>query len=380
MGEHRKRKQRKIVAAVGTTGVAGVAVMTAATPSHAASTSTWEKVAACESTNNWHINTGNGYFGGLQFTESTWLAYGGGAYAPRADLATKSQQIMIAEKVLKAQGPGAWPVCSVRAGLTNGGPAPRLAAPSVHKAAPRAVTRAPTTTQASMAAAYALAKIGLPYVYGAEGPHAFDCSGLTQAAWRSAGVHIPRTSEAQWHGLRHVSVPRVGDIIVYRGGGHVALYIGHGQIVEAPRPGASIRKAPWRSGWYASHFTGIVRPHSRTVPTEEVPPPKVVPKAAPKHVTPKAAPRWAKPDHVAPKHETPAAPVVEQGKTITHTVVPGDTLYHLAQLYDVKGGWNAIFHANLDKIQKYADQHGAAADGNWIYPGEVITIPGAQKV
>jgi hypothetical protein len=71
----------------------------------------WDAVAQCESGGNWSINTGNGYYGGLQFSSSTWLAYGGGAYAPRADLATRGQQIAIAEKVLAVQGAGAWPVC-----------------------------------------------------------------------------------------------------------------------------------------------------------------------------------------------------------------------------------------------------------------------------
>jgi outer membrane murein-binding lipoprotein Lpp len=71
----------------------------------------WDAVALCESGGNWSINTGNGYYGGLQFSSSTWLAYDGDAYAPRADLATKAQQIAVAEEVLAAQGPGAWPTC-----------------------------------------------------------------------------------------------------------------------------------------------------------------------------------------------------------------------------------------------------------------------------
>jgi len=90
---------------------------------HAAPESTWDKVAQCESTNNWKINSGNGFYGGLQFTASTWREFGGTQYAARADLATKGQQIAIAEKVLASQGPGAWPVCSVKAGLTRGGAA-----------------------------------------------------------------------------------------------------------------------------------------------------------------------------------------------------------------------------------------------------------------
>jgi hypothetical protein len=71
----------------------------------------WDAVAQCESGGNWSIDTGNGYYGGLQFDASTWDAYGGNAYATRADLATKAQQIAVAEQVLAGQGPGAWPVC-----------------------------------------------------------------------------------------------------------------------------------------------------------------------------------------------------------------------------------------------------------------------------
>ena len=77
----------------------------------AATVHNWDGVARCESSGNWAINTGNGYYGGLQFSYSTWLAYGGGAYAPRADLASKAQQIVIAERTLRGQGIGAWPVC-----------------------------------------------------------------------------------------------------------------------------------------------------------------------------------------------------------------------------------------------------------------------------
>lgn len=98
-----------------TAGGAGIALpFIGAGAAHAATVDTWNKVAACESTNNWHINTGNGYYGGLQFSQSTWRAFGGTAYAARADLATRDQQIAVAEKVLGSQGPQAWPVCSRR--------------------------------------------------------------------------------------------------------------------------------------------------------------------------------------------------------------------------------------------------------------------------
>jgi LysM repeat protein len=71
----------------------------------------WSAIAACESGGNWSANTGNGFYGGLQFTEQTWLGYGGGRYAASANLATQAQQIDVAELVLAGQGIGAWPVC-----------------------------------------------------------------------------------------------------------------------------------------------------------------------------------------------------------------------------------------------------------------------------
>jgi resuscitation-promoting factor RpfB len=79
--------------------------------------SVWDRLAQCESGGNWAINTGNGYYGGLQFLGSTWRAYGGNEYASRADLASREQQIDIAERVLDDVGWGAWPACTKRLGL-----------------------------------------------------------------------------------------------------------------------------------------------------------------------------------------------------------------------------------------------------------------------
>ncbi|MFD8570628.1 transglycosylase family protein [Streptomyces sp. NPDC059639] len=126
-GRHRRYQPSRVNRAslTVTVGGAGMAIpLIGAGGAQAADAGTWNKVAACESSNNWSINTGNGFYGGLQFTASTWSAYGGGAYAQRADLATKDQQIAVAEKVLASQGPGAWPVCSQRAGLARGAATP----------------------------------------------------------------------------------------------------------------------------------------------------------------------------------------------------------------------------------------------------------------
>ncbi|MBH5336606.1 LysM peptidoglycan-binding domain-containing protein [Streptomyces pactum] len=122
-GKHRRpSKATRIATLAGVTGAAVAApLLGAAGQASAATTSQWDEVARCESGGNWSINTGNGYYGGLQFSASTWAAYGGTAYAPTADKATKSQQIAIAQKVLAGQGKGAWPHCGVN--LTSGGSA-----------------------------------------------------------------------------------------------------------------------------------------------------------------------------------------------------------------------------------------------------------------
>ncbi|MEU5217943.1 transglycosylase family protein [Streptomyces sp. NPDC020807] len=79
----------------------------------------WGCVADCESSGRWHVNTGNGFYGGLQFWQPTWVEHGGQKFAKRADLATRPQQITTAEEVLRTQGWGAWPVCSKRYGLSG---------------------------------------------------------------------------------------------------------------------------------------------------------------------------------------------------------------------------------------------------------------------
>ncbi|MFJ5116191.1 transglycosylase family protein [Kitasatospora sp. NPDC088548] len=395
------RRARRLIAAVGVAGVGlTVPCLTTGTAS-AAPVATWDKVAQCESGGNWAINTGNGFYGGLQFTSSTWAAFGGTAYAPQAHQATKDQQIAVAEKVLASQGPGAWPVCSVQAGLTKGGtpaavdtsaatkpaatkpaapaatPAPKPApqapaqtpapaksqapadsaqakggsqaqptdytviagdwlssiadknnvqggwerlyelnrgtltqgphviypgqqlalgkggqaqqsgqgatgastgkpaaqtpaqtpaaqtpaaqAPAAKPAAkPVAKPAAPAQTQApaqtatgSMAAAvsFAQSKVGQAYIYGGTGNGGWDCSGLTQAALRAAGVSVPRVAADQAAASTHVSLDSLlpGDLLFWSNNGkdsgvyHVAIYIGGGKYVEAANPSSGVR-------------------------------------------------------------------------------------------------------------------------------------------
>ncbi|MCV6972239.1 transglycosylase family protein, partial [Mycobacterium bohemicum] len=122
-GRHRKPTSSNIsVAKLALTGaVLGSGGIALAGQAAAATDGEWDQVARCESGGNWSINTGNGYHGGVQFSASTWASHGGGQYAPSAELATKEQQIAVAERVLASQGRGAWPVC----GHGLSGPTPR---------------------------------------------------------------------------------------------------------------------------------------------------------------------------------------------------------------------------------------------------------------
>ncbi|MBO1331999.1 transglycosylase family protein [Streptomyces sp. VRA16 Mangrove soil] len=146
------RTARTTAVLAGAALLAPLGLLVTAGSAHAADSGVWDRIARCESGGNWHINTGNGYYGGLQFSAGTWRAHGGGAYASTADRATKSQQIAIATKVQRSQGWGAWPVCSARAGAY--GSAPSVAsAPAAKKAPPKSTAPKRTSDRAGRGAA-----------------------------------------------------------------------------------------------------------------------------------------------------------------------------------------------------------------------------------
>jgi peptidoglycan DL-endopeptidase CwlO len=121
----------------------------------------------------------------------------------------------------------------------------------------------PTKTQGEKAVAFAYAQLGCPYVFGGTGPcsSGFDCSGLVMQAWASAGVSVPRTSYEDWDDLPHVSISNLepGDILVFLGAGHVALYVGNGKLIQAPQTGEDVDLESL-SGWFTANLDGAVRP------------------------------------------------------------------------------------------------------------------------
>ena len=145
MGRHSAKNRMAAKFTAGTVAFGAAAAIMAPTAS-AAPDSDWDRLAQCEAGGNWHINTGNGYQGRLQFNPQTWQANGGGQFAATADQATREQQIVVAERVLASQGWGAWPACSASLGL-NSAPTQRTA-PS---AAPKAPAQAPAPVKQAAA-------------------------------------------------------------------------------------------------------------------------------------------------------------------------------------------------------------------------------------
>ena len=170
-GRHRQSSTtRRYVGRVMIAGVAlGAPLILAASPAQAASGNDWDAVAQCESTGNWSINTGNGFSGGLQFTPSTWKAYGGTGAAQNA---SKAEQIRVAENVLAGQGKGAWPVCgkNLGSGTASANTVRQESAPA-SKAAPKQSApqqqAATKVTEAPAAATYGKANVVSPPKAGA---------------------------------------------------------------------------------------------------------------------------------------------------------------------------------------------------------------------
>ncbi|WP_405785604.1 MULTISPECIES: transglycosylase family protein [unclassified Streptomyces] len=237
MGKHRRAsKLVRYTTYAGMVGAAAVAVpLIGATASSAASVATWDAVAQCESGGNWSINTGNGYYGGLQFSQSSWAAAGGLQYASRADLATKDQQIAVAEKLLALQGPGAWS-CASAGGLTSGGPAPDInpsgsSSSSSGSSTPKPSTPKPSTPKPSTPApSTTTPSTGGSSSHASSGHHA---SSWTRHAQKGAYTVVSGDTLSQiaashhvnggWHKLYELNKSTVKDADLIYPGQHLRL-------------------------------------------------------------------------------------------------------------------------------------------------------------
>ncbi|MGW6717702.1 transglycosylase family protein [Streptomyces sp. NPDC054995] len=339
-GRHRRYQPSRINRAslTVTAGGAGIALpLIAAASAGAASGEVWEKVAACESSGNWAVNTGNGYYGGLQFSGSTWAAFGGTQYAPRADLATRDQQIAIAEKVLDGQGPGAWPTCSVRAGLTRGGDAPEITPGSgtdaqsagnrpVQASAPQsAPPKRPQTRPAAATPTHV--------------------PGKREAYTVSSGDSLSGIASAQrvrggWQGLYAANRTVVGD--------------DPNLIFPGQRLSLDGSRAP-KAGDGTSSGKAAPKPSTAAPGADKADQRKAEPeKAAPKQQAPKKeAPKERAPEKKAPKEEAPkqAPPKKEQSapeRAVKHSGFSSPVAAGTGTPYRQAGSWSSGYHTGVD--------------------------------
>lgn len=315
-GRHRRPSNTgKTLAKTALAGAVVSSPLLTAAQAQAAPDNVWDKVAQCESGGNWKISTGNGFQGGLQFTQSTWRSFGGGQFASSANKASREQQIAVAEKVLAGQGWNAWPVCSRKADARGASATPRVItakapAKSIGKKDPARIT--PATRSAGKHALRPRAPGPQPLT------PALPATPLTQAAAQPAAPAPVIPIAGMLTPVNQVAAPNSGPL--------------HTLPVKAPAP----------------------------APGDAVPALPAAGSPAPPPRLPAAAPAPAAPapgNTVLADQSRPAAPRIYQ----VHT---GDTLSSIAGSQHVTGGWRAIYEAN----------RGALNNANLIRPGQQLNL------
>ncbi|MFE9725779.1 transglycosylase family protein [Streptomyces sp. NPDC005794] len=365
-GRHRRYQPSRInrVSLTVTAGGAGIALpLLTAASAGAATSDVWEKVAACESTGDWHINTGNGHYGGLQFTRSTWAAYGGTAYAARADLATKDQQIAVAEKVLDGQGPGAWPTCSVRAGLEKGGDAPDTAPQPTRRAADEAGQD--KASESGSPAKKAMREIGGAKATPTAVPGQHESYTVARGDSLS-GIASAEQVQGGWQRLYAANRTVVGtDPDLIMPGQRLSL-----DVAATPPTAPKQRAAPKATTPKVTtpKATEKAAPKATPKATEKATE-KAAPETAPKAMAKPAAPKvTAKPRTAAPKKEAKPAPAQKQASKqrtgLTTPVSAGTgTPYHQA------GSWSSGYHTGVDFPVPTGTSVKAVASGTVVSAG-----------
>ncbi|MET9888374.1 transglycosylase family protein [Streptomyces sp. NPDC006430] len=337
-GNGRHRRPRQVPAIVVTAGVTGSALalpLLAATGASAADASTWDKVAECESGGAWSANSGTGAYGGLQFTQEEWNGAGGLEFAERPDLASRSQQIAVAERVLGSRGPEAWPLCAASAGLTQQSPAAEVD-PGLRDSH-RPVAPSPVRPDNSVPA-------------GGTGAKAKDFGAPTPAP----DFTIPPAPLAPSSGLPVMPDP------------------------DAPTTSPTVPVFPGDPTTSPSTPTGPTAPTTPTTPTNPANPTgpgNPANPTAPGASTPPSTPGASTDPTAIPdtsgtgKHRGAAAletqTTSDPAPAPSYTVKEGDSLATIAHAKGVKGGWNALYQANEQVI---------GGDADLIKPGQNLDL------
>ncbi|MBT2404508.1 MULTISPECIES: transglycosylase family protein [unclassified Streptomyces] len=353
----RHRRPRQVPAIVVTAGVAGSALalpLLAATNASAADTSTWDKVAECESGGAWSANFGSGAYGGLQFTQEEWQNAGGTTYAERADLASRSQQIAVAERVLASQGPEAWPLCASPAGLTKEGPSAEVDPGRGHSSDAKAVSPSPSRPDDSVPST-------------GSGAPSTDFGAPTQSVSPSGSpaFGLPDVPMAPPLGLPVMPDPDLPSTAPTTPGDPTTsptTPVTPGGPTASPTTPV-IPGGPTASPTTPGDPTAPVTPGTSGTPG--------IPSAPDASADPSATPQApaAGTSEGSGKHRgTPAveAPVTpDAASDPTYIVKEGDSLAAIADAKGVKGGWSKLYEANEQVI---------GGDANLIKPGQNLDL------
>lgn len=342
-GNGRHRRPRQVPAIVVTAGVTGSALalpLLAATSASAADAATWDKVAECESGGSWSANFGSGQYGGLQFTQEEWKNSGGLDFAERADLASRSQQIAVAERVLASQGPQAWPLCAASAGLDGQSLAaevdPGLPGGSGTATAPsRPDDKVPTTGRGKPSTDFGAPTDPAP---SPSGSPAFELPDSPLAP--SLGLPVmpspddPTTAPAP--------VDPTAPTVPADPGAPTTPTTPPTTPGQPPvTPGAPVTPAD---------PTAPATPGAPDASADPTAPPATAPEGGGKH-------------RGAPALEAPAGS--DAASAPVYTVKAGDSLTGIADAKGLKGGWNALYEANEQVI---------GGDANLIKPGQNLDL------
>ncbi|MBT2505612.1 transglycosylase family protein [Streptomyces sp. ISL-98] len=320
-GNGRHRRPRQAPALVVAAGVAGSAIaipLLGATGANAAETTTWDRVAECESGGMWSADLGNGYYGGLQFSQETWESNGGTAYAPRADLASRSQQIQIAEKVLADQGPKAWPSCATISGLVEGDDTPPGDGATAEPA-PSETSDSPDASEGSES---------LEDIVGSD-------SGAAKTKKADEADKADKVEESEEPAGSDASEPAKPS--------------------DATPAGETTPPAPEKSAPSGKHRGEEAREENRTDAAAG--------NSGNKYESGRHASRGdGSPRDAANATNADKAGNAGEGE---YTVRTGDNLWSIADAHDVPGGWPALYEANEKAI---------GSDADLILPGQSLDL------
>ncbi|MBQ1089529.1 transglycosylase family protein [Streptomyces sp. B93] len=317
-GRHRRPRQAPaLLVAAGVTGSAIAIPLLGASGASAADGTVWDQVAECESGGSWSADNGNGYYGGLQISQDDWEAYGGLGYAASADLASRSQQIAVAERILADRGPGAWPACGLLSGLSQDSDAADVDTGVAEDASP-----APSTSPSSSG-----------------GDSSDSASGESDGTDKGKSTKSDKSPESD-SGVDSGSDDDGADSGSSGDGDNSSAP--HSSSTPATKSDDSDNSLQEGDSSEASGGGGRHRGDSADEDPADV-----------------------DRSESSGRHASRASGDAREVTDGSYTVQPGDNLTYIADSLDLSGGWRALYRANQEAV---------GADPDLIIPGQTLEV------